>query len=63
MEKKHVLMLVVVVIIVIAPFFIYNGLGEEEGFFAGADSQAGSVIEKLVTNHHQNPYGNRPVER
>ncbi|MDP3066703.1 MAG: energy-coupling factor ABC transporter substrate-binding protein [Methanobacteriaceae archaeon] len=46
METKHLIMLLAVVVIVITPFFLYPGMGEEQGFFAGADSNAGSAIEE-----------------
>lgn len=45
-NKKHIILLCLVVFIVIIPFIIYSGLGEDQGYFAGADSSAGPVIEE-----------------
>ncbi|HMK54604.1 MAG TPA: energy-coupling factor ABC transporter substrate-binding protein [Methanobacteriaceae archaeon] len=50
METKHIIMLLAAVIIVVLPFIIYPGLGEKQGFFTGADSNAGSAIEQ--TGYH-----------
>lgn len=33
-------------ILFIAPLVIYNGYGEDEGYFGGADDQAGEAIEE-----------------
>ena len=46
METKHIIMLLAVVIIVVVPFILYSGMGEEDGFFTGADSSASPVIEQ-----------------
>jgi len=46
MEKKHIVMLLAVAVIVVAPLILYSGLGEDQGYFAGADSNAGPAIEK-----------------
>lgn len=39
-------MLLAVFVIAITPFILYPGVGEDEGYFAGADSSAGPVIEE-----------------
>lgn len=46
MEKKHIVMLLAVAVIVVAPLILYSGLGEDQGYFAGADSNAGPAIEE-----------------
>jgi cobalt/nickel transport protein len=46
MEKNHIIMLLAVAVIVVSPLILYSGLGEDEGYFAGADSNAGLVIEE-----------------
>jgi len=45
-NKKHVILMCLVALIVIIPFVIYSGMGEDEGYFGGADSSAGPVIEE-----------------
>lgn len=44
-SKYYVVLLALVAIIAIIPFFIYNGLGEDQGYFSGADSSASTIIE------------------
>ena len=44
MEKRHLVMILAVVIISVLPLIIYSGLGEEEGYFGGADDSAGDAI-------------------
>jgi cobalt/nickel transport protein len=45
MEQKHYLVLLaLVVIIAVIPLMMYNGLGEEQGYFGGSDDAAGSMI-------------------
>lgn len=39
-------MLIAVVVIVAIPFFLYQGKGEEQGYFGGADDQASQAIEQ-----------------
>lgn len=46
MENKHIIMLLAVLVIILVPFLLYPGMGEEEGFFAGADSNAEPAIEE-----------------
>lgn len=43
--KMYILLLVIVAIIVIAPLAMYNGLGENQGYFGGSDDAGGKVIE------------------
>lgn len=45
-DKKPIILLALVAIIVIIPLVIYNGLGEDEGYFGGADGAAGEAIEE-----------------
>ncbi len=37
---------VIVIILFVAPLIIYNGYGEDEGYFGGSDDQAGDIIEQ-----------------
>lgn len=46
MDKKPLVLLALVAIIVIIPLTLYNGMGEDEGFFGGADGAAGEAIEE-----------------
>jgi cobalt/nickel transport protein len=45
MENKHIIMLLAVLLIAIMPFILYPGVGEDQGYFTGADSNAEPVIE------------------
>lgn len=45
-DKKSIILLFLVAIIAIIPLAIYNGMGENEGYFGGADGAAGEAIEK-----------------
>jgi len=45
-NKKHVILLCLVAIISITPLIMYSGLGEDEGYFGGADDSAGGIIEE-----------------
>lgn len=37
---------VIVIILFVAPLVIYQGYGEDEGYFGGSDDQAGDAIEE-----------------
>lgn len=46
MNNKTILALIIaLIIIVVAPFVIYSGQGEDEGYFGGADGAASEAIE------------------
>lgn len=45
-NKYYIVLLALVAIIVILPLAMYNGMGEDEGYFGGADDAAGPVIEE-----------------
>lgn len=45
-DKKPIILLALVAIIVILPLVMYSGLGEDEGYFVGADGAAGEAIEE-----------------
>ena len=45
-NKMYILLLVIVAIIVIAPLAIYNGHGEDDGYFGGSDDAGGEAIEE-----------------
>jgi cobalt/nickel transport protein len=43
-DKKPVILLILVVAIVIFPLALYNGKGENQGFFGGSDDQGPAYI-------------------
>lgn len=45
-NKRAVILLALVVIIVVFPLALYNGKGEDQGYFSGADDQGSQVIEE-----------------
>ena len=45
-SKYYIVILAIVVVIAILPLAMYSGLGEEEGYFGGADDAAGTAIEE-----------------
>ena len=45
-KSTLIILLAVVVILFVAPLVMYNGHGEDEGYFGGSDGQAGEVIEQ-----------------
>lgn len=45
-NKYYIVLLALVAIIVILPLAMYSGMGEDEGYFGGADDAAGPVIEE-----------------
>ena len=45
-KSTSIILLAVVIILFIAPLVMYNGYGEDEGYFGGADDQAGEAIEE-----------------
>ncbi|MEN6592178.1 MAG: energy-coupling factor ABC transporter substrate-binding protein [Methanobacterium sp.] len=45
-DIKSIILLALVAIIVIIPLAMYNGLGEDEGYFGGSDGAAGDAIEE-----------------
>ncbi|WP_459201319.1 energy-coupling factor ABC transporter substrate-binding protein [Methanococcus sp. CF] len=47
MEFKHVIMIIGIIILTLAPLIMYSGLGEDEGYFGGADDSAEGVIAEL----------------
>lgn len=45
-SKRPIIMLILVAAIVIFPLAIYNGLGEDQGYFGGSDDQGSEAIEE-----------------
>jgi len=45
-SKYYIVILAIVAVIAILPLAMYSGLGEEEGYFGGADDAAGTAIEE-----------------
>lgn len=46
MDSKNIIILVIVAILMIAPIIMYNGHGEDDGYFGGTDDQGGEYIEE-----------------
>ncbi len=51
MKHENLILLIIALIIIIAPLVAYNGLGEDQGYFGGADD-AGSDGSKVSGNLH-----------
>ncbi|HHY00151.1 MAG TPA: energy-coupling factor ABC transporter substrate-binding protein [Methanothermobacter sp.] len=45
-NKQYLVLLALVAIIAIIPLAMYSGLGEDDGFFGGADGAASEAIEE-----------------
>ena len=45
-SKYYIVLLAMVAIIAVAPLVMYGGLGEDEGYFGGADGAAGTAVEE-----------------
>lgn len=45
-DKKPIILLLIAAIIIIIPMVMYNGLGEDQGYFGGADGEAQKAIEE-----------------
>ena len=45
-DKKPVILLVIVVILLAFALALYNGKGEEQGYFSGADDQGSAAVEE-----------------
>ncbi len=44
-NKRAIILLALVVVIVVFPLALYNGKGEDQGYFGGADDQGPAYIE------------------
>ena len=49
-DKKPIVLLLLVVVIVAFPLALYNGKGENQGYFSGSDDQGSEAIE--ATGYH-----------
>ncbi|MBP2172891.1 energy-coupling factor ABC transporter substrate-binding protein [Methanococcus voltae] len=54
MSNKHLFMILALIAIIVAPLIMFNGLGEDEGFFGGADGAAEEHI--TVINPEYEPW-------
>ena len=63
MKHENLILLILTLIIVIAPMVIYSGLGEDQGYFGGADDAGSDAYPKLVTNHGSSLSGNLHLVR
>jgi cobalt/nickel transport protein len=52
METKNIILLALVAILIIAPLVIYNGHGEDDGYFGGSDDAGGQVVEEQNPNYN-----------
>jgi cobalt/nickel transport protein len=43
-RNLNIILLILVIVIAITPLILYQGLGEEQAYFGGADDAAGDVI-------------------
>lgn len=46
MDMKNIVLLAIVAILIIAPLVMYNGHGEDDGYFGGSDDAGGEAIEE-----------------
>ncbi|MBE6487973.1 MAG: energy-coupling factor ABC transporter substrate-binding protein [Methanosphaera stadtmanae] len=51
MDWKNIGILIIVAILIVAPLIIFNGHGEDDGYFGGSDDQGGQYIEKNNPNY------------
>ncbi len=56
MELKHILMLLVVLGLMAAPLIIYNGKGEDEGYFGGSDDSASKILSEKYGVEEKQPF-------
>ncbi len=45
-NKTILVLLIILAILVIAPLAVYNGHGEEDGYFGGSDGQAEDIVSE-----------------
>lgn len=45
-RNMNIILIGIVVLIVTLPLAMYNGLGEDEGYFSGSDGMAGDAISE-----------------
>ena len=48
MDMKNIGLLIIVAILIIAPIVMYNGHGEDDGYFGGTDDKGGEVLEENI---------------
>ena len=46
MKYENWILLILVIILLVAPFVIYSGLGEDQGYFGGADDQGSDAVSE-----------------
>ncbi|MBR0472755.1 MAG: energy-coupling factor ABC transporter substrate-binding protein [Methanosphaera sp.] len=51
MDWKNIGILIIVAILIVAPLIIFNGHGEDDGYFGGSDDQGGQYIEQNNPNY------------
>ena len=46
MKHENLILLIIALIIIIAPLVAYNGLGEDQGYFGGADDAGSDAVSE-----------------
>lgn len=46
MKHENIILLVIVIILLAAPMFMYSGLGEDQGYFGGADDAGSDAVSE-----------------
>ena len=46
MKHENLILLILVIILLVAPFVIYSGLGEDQGYFGGADDKGSDAVSE-----------------
>jgi cobalt/nickel transport protein len=51
MDAKDIIIWIIIAAIFIAPFIMYSGLGEDQGYFGGSDDSGSQYIEQNNPNY------------
>ncbi|MGL6297701.1 MAG: energy-coupling factor ABC transporter substrate-binding protein [Methanobacteriaceae archaeon] len=46
MRNKHIILVMLAILIATVPFALYSNLGEDEGYFTGADDKASEIVKE-----------------
>ncbi|MGN1363141.1 MAG: energy-coupling factor ABC transporter substrate-binding protein [Methanobrevibacter sp.] len=46
MKHENLILLILVIILLVAPFVIYSGLGEDQGYFGGSDDKGSDAVSE-----------------
>ncbi|MCI5867747.1 MAG: energy-coupling factor ABC transporter substrate-binding protein [Methanosphaera sp.] len=50
-DTKTIIGLIIVAVLIVAPLTIYNGHGEDDGYFGGSDDQGGDQVAVQNPNY------------